>query len=139
MSLYGCVRLKARLGVHITIVSGLCVMAAFTSAGVLAFVPWVVVLWSARHPNISRFLQILRGAWAIHPPPTHPLSHESCRTHRTSILRATHAHPHFCQKHWLLGFCVIWVCISSSSRTSSEERRQIEPSWSERIHITCIS
>ena len=59
---------------------------------------------SAQHPQIPRFLQIFRGIW---PMPLPLLSHTALalfaqRTRIPASARST-------------GFCVIWVCISSSS------------------------
>jgi len=55
----------------------------------------------------TSFARILTNA----PPPHDTL--------RTCFVCATHAHSHFCPQHWLL-FCVIWVCISSSSSSNRE-------------------
>jgi len=66
-----------------------------------------IVLRSAQHPQIPRFLQIFRGIW---PMPLSLLNHSalvlfSQRTRIPTSARST-------------GFCAIWVCISSSSSSS---------------------
>ena len=63
-----------------------------------------IVLRSAQHPQIPRFLQIFRGIW---PMPLSLLNHSALalfaqRTHIPASARS-------------IGFCAIWVCISSSS------------------------
>ena len=65
-----------------------------------------VVLRSAKHPQIPRFLQIFRGIW---PMPLFLLNHSALAlfAQRTSIPTSARS----------TGFCVIWVCISSSSRS----------------------
>ena len=68
-----------------------------------------IVLRSAQHPQIPRFLQIFRGIW---PMPLSLLNHTALvlfvqRTRIPTSARST-------------GFCAIWVCISSSSSSSSK-------------------
>jgi hypothetical protein len=53
---------------------------------------------SAQHPQIPRFLQIFRGIWPMHL---------SLLNHSAIAL--------FVQRARSIGFCAIWVCISSSS------------------------
>jgi len=62
-----------------------------------------IVLRSAQHPQIPRFLQIFRGIW---PMPLSLLDHSALAlfAQRTRIPTARSA-----------GFCAIWVRISSSS------------------------
>jgi len=55
-----------------------------------------IVLWSAQHPQIPRFLQFFRGIW---PMPLSLLNHSALAL---SFFCSTHAHCHFCPQHWLL-------------------------------------
>ena len=66
-----------------------------------------IVLRSAQHPQIPRFLQIFRGIW---PMPLSLLNHSelSLFAQRTRIPTSSRS----------IGLCVIWVCISSSSSSS---------------------
>ena len=63
-----------------------------------------IVLRNAQHPQIPRFLQIFRGIW---PMPLSLVNHSALTlfAQRTRI-------PTFTRS---IGFCAIWVCISSSS------------------------
>ena len=65
-----------------------------------------IVLRSAQHPQIPRFLQIFRGIW---PMPLSLLNHSALAlfAQRTRIPTSARS----------IGFCAIWiwVCISSSS------------------------
>jgi len=63
-----------------------------------------IVQRSAQHPQILRFLQFFRGIW---PKPVSPLIHSALAlfAQRTRIPTSAHS----------IGFCAIWVCISSSS------------------------
>ena len=74
-----------------------------------------IVLRSVQHPQIPRFLQIFRGIW---PMPLSLLSHSALAlfAQRTRIPTSARS----------IGFCAIWVCISSSSSSSvpfSAQRR----------------
>jgi hypothetical protein len=64
----------------------------------------LIVLRSAQHPQIPRFLQIFRGIW---PMPLSLLNHSALAlfAQRTRIPTSARS----------IGFCAIWVCISSSS------------------------
>jgi len=64
-----------------------------------------IVLRSAQHPQIPRFLQIFEGIW---PMPLSLLNYSALPlfAQRTCIPTSA-AHS--------IGFCAIWVCISSSS------------------------
>ena len=66
-----------------------------------------IVLRSAQHPQIPRFLQIFRGIW---PMPLSLLNHPALAlfAQRTRIPTSARS----------IGFCAIWVCISSSSSSS---------------------
>ena len=66
-----------------------------------------IVLRSAHHPQIPRFLQIFRGIW---PMPLSLLNHSALAlfAQRTRIPTSARS----------IGFCAIWVCISSSSSSS---------------------
>jgi hypothetical protein len=71
-----------------------------------------IVLRSAQHPQIPRFLQIFRGIW---PMPLSLLNHSALalfvqRTRIPTSARST-------------GFCAIWVCISSSSSSKCTNER----------------
>jgi len=68
------------------------------------------VLRSAQHPQIPRFLQIFRGIW---PMPLSLLNHSALAlfTQRTRIPTSARS----------IGFCVIWVCISSDSSSIGKE------------------
>ena len=63
-----------------------------------------IVLRSAQHPQIPRFLQIFRGIW---PMPLSLLNHSTLAlfAQRTRIPATARS----------IGFCAIWVCFSSSS------------------------
>ena len=63
-----------------------------------------IVLRSAQHPRIPRFLQISREVW---PMPLSLLNHSALAlfAQRTRIPTSARS----------IGFCAIWVCISSSS------------------------
>jgi hypothetical protein len=63
-----------------------------------------IVLRSAQHPQIPRFLQIFRGIW---PMPLSLLNHSALAllVQRTRIPTSARS----------IGFCAIWVYISSSS------------------------
>ena len=73
-----------------------------------AFLP--IVLRSAQHPQIPRYLQIFRGIW---PMPLSLLNHSALAlfAQRTRI-------PTFARS---IGFCAIWVCISLSSSSGDFE------------------
>ena len=64
-----------------------------------------IVLRSAQHPQIPRFLQIFRGIW---PMPLSLLNHSELAlfAQRTRIPTSARS----------IGFYVIWVCFSSSSK-----------------------
>ena len=64
----------------------------------------LIVLWSAQHPQIPRFLQIFRGIW---PMPLSLLNHSALALFAKRTRIPTSARS--------IGFCAIWVCISSSS------------------------
>ena len=66
------------------------------------------VLRSAQHPQIPRFLQIFRGIWSM---PLSLLNHSALAlfAQRTRIPTSARS----------IGFCAIWVCISSSSSSIS--------------------
>ena len=66
----------------------------------------LIVLRSAQHPQIPRFLQIFRGIW---PMPFSLLNHSALAlfAQRTRIPTTARS----------IGFCAIRVCISSSSST----------------------
>ena len=61
-----------------------------------------IVLRSAQHPQIPRFLQIFQGIW---PMPLSLLNHSALAlfAQRTRIPTSARG----------IGFCAIWVCISS--------------------------
>ena len=63
-----------------------------------------IVLRSAQHPQIPRFLQIFRGIW---PMPLSLLNHSALALFAKRTRIPTSARS--------IGFCAIWVCISSSS------------------------
>jgi len=63
-----------------------------------------IVLRSAQHPQIPRFMQIFRGIW---PMPLSLLNHSALALFAQRTRISTSAHS--------IGFCTIWVCISSSS------------------------
>ena len=63
-----------------------------------------ITLRSAQHPQIPRFLQIFRGIWPM------PIS---LRSHSALALFAQRARIPASARS--IGFCAIWVCISSSS------------------------
>ena len=63
-----------------------------------------IVLRSAQHPRIPRFLQIFRGVW---PMPLSLLNHSALALFAQRTRISTSARS--------IGFCAIWVCISSSS------------------------
>ena len=69
-----------------------------------------IVLRSAQHPQIPRFLQIFRGIW---PMPLSLLNHSALAlfAQRTRIPTSARS----------IGFCAIWVCISSSSSSIPNE------------------
>ena len=71
-----------------------------------------IVLRSAQHPQIPRFLQIFRGIW---PMPLSLLNHPALAlfAQRTRIPTSARS----------IGFCAIWVCISSSSSSLYTEVR----------------
>ena len=64
-----------------------------------------IALRSAQHPQIPRFLQIFLGIW---PMPLSLLNHSALAlfAQRTRIPTSARS----------IGFCAIWVCISSSSQ-----------------------
>ena len=66
--------------------------------------PLFIVRRSAQHPQKPRFLQIFRGIW---PLPLSLLNHSALAlfAQRTRI-------PTYSR---IIGFCAIWVCVSSSS------------------------
>jgi len=64
----------------------------------------ILVLRSAQHPQIPRFLQIFRGIW---PMPLSLLNHSALALFAQRTRFPTSARS--------IGFCAIWVCISSSS------------------------
>ena len=68
----------------------------------------MVVLRSAQHPQIPRFWQIFRGTW---PMPLSLVNHSALALFAQCTRVPTSAHS--------IGVCVIWVCISSSSSSSS--------------------
>ena len=70
----------------------------------------LIVLRSAQHLQIPRFLQIFRGKW---PMPLPFLNHSALAlfAQRTRIPTSARS----------IGFCAIWVCISSSSSSSIEK------------------
>jgi len=76
-----------------------------------------IVLRSARHPQIPRFLQIFRGIW---PMPLSLLNHSALAlfAQRTRIPTSARS----------IGFCAISVCISSSS-SSIESLTKNFGSW----------
>jgi hypothetical protein len=63
-----------------------------------------IVLRNVQHPQISHFSQIFRGIW---PMPLSLLNHSALAlfAQRTRIPTSARS----------IGFCAIWVCISSSS------------------------
>ena len=65
-------------------------------------------LRSARYPQMPRFLQFLREFWPM-PLPLMIHSALALFAQRTRIPTSARS----------IGFCVIWVCISSSSSSSS--------------------
>jgi len=69
-----------------------------------------IVLRSAQLPQIPRFLQIFRGIW---PMLLSLLNHSALALFAQRTCVPTSARS--------IGFCVIWVCISSSSSSSSNE------------------
>ena len=62
----------------------------------------LIVLRSAQHPKIPRFLQIFRGIW---PMPLSLLNHSELSLFARRMRIPTSARS--------IGFCAIWVCISS--------------------------
>ena len=64
----------------------------------------LLFLWSARYPQMPRFLQFLREVWSM-PLPLMNHSALALFAQRTRIPTSARS----------IGFCVIWVCISSSS------------------------
>ena len=77
-----------------------------------------IVLRSAQHPQIPRFLQIFRGIW---PMPLSLLNHSALAlfAQRTRIPTSARS----------IGFCAIWVCISSSSCPSGHGIDDSGPKW----------
>ena len=71
-----------------------------------------IVLRSAQHLQIPRFLQIFRGIW---PMPLSHLNHSALAlfAQRTRIPTSARS----------IGFCAIWVCISSSSMQTTTCKR----------------
>ena len=71
----------------------------------------LLFLRSARYPQMPRFLQFLREFW---PMPLPLMMHSALVlfAQRTRIPTSARS----------IGFCVIWVCISSSSSSSSNSR-----------------
>ena len=67
-----------------------------------------IVLRSAQHPQIPRFLQFFRGIW---PMPLSLLNHSALALFAQRTRIPTSA----CS----IGFCAIWVCISSSSSSAN--------------------
>ena len=69
--------------------------------------PLFIVLRSVQHPQIPRFLQFFRRIW---PMPLSLLNHSALAlfAQRTRIPTSARS----------IGFCAIWVCISSSSGNS---------------------
>jgi len=63
-----------------------------------------ILLRSAQHPQIPRFLQIFRGIWPMALP---------LLNHSTLALFAQRTHIPTSSRS--ICFCAIWVCISSSS------------------------
>ena len=63
-----------------------------------------IVLRCAQHPQRPRFLQIFRGIW---PMPLSLLNHSALALFAQCTRIPTSARS--------IGFCAIWVCISSSS------------------------
>ena len=84
-----------------------------------------IVLRSAQHPKIPRFLQFFRGIW---PMPLSLLDHSALAlfAQRTRIPTSARS----------IGFCAIWVCISSSSSSSS---KTLSSSQSARLGLTSTS
>ena len=82
-----------------------------------------IVLRSAQHPQIPRFLHIFRGIW---PMPLSLLNHSALAlfAQRTRIPTSARS----------IGFCAIWVCISSSS--SKKGRRFLGNSWKKKVPKT---
>ena len=82
----------------------------------------ILVLRSAQHPQIPRFLQIFRGIW---PMPLSLLNHSALAlfAQRTRIPTSARS----------IGFCAIWVCISSSSSShwpnSSKNLQKARDLW----------
>ena len=84
----------------------------------------LVILRSAQHPQIPRFLQIFRIIW----PMLLPLLNHSALVlfaQRTRIPTSARS----------IGFCVIWVCVSSSSSSSSIPQQVSGSSGSKRPQI----
>ena len=78
-----------------------------------------IVLRSAQHPQIPRFLQIFRGIW---PMPLSLLSHSALAlfAQRTRIPTSARS----------IGFCAIWVVLVRGS-SSSSSRSQSPPGQTE--------
>ena len=73
-----------------------------------------VVLRSGQRPQIPRFLQIFRGIWPL-------LNHSALAlfAQRTRIPTSARS----------IGFCAIWVCISSSSSSNTNNNMQAGRLW----------
>ena len=69
-----------------------------------------IVLQGAQHPQIPRFLQYFRGIW---PMPLSLLNHPALALFAQHTRIPTSARS--------IGFCAIWVCISSSSSSRNGE------------------
>ena len=79
---------------------------------VLLYNSVVHVLRSAQHPQISCFLKFFRGIW---PMPLSLLNHSALVlfAQRTRIPTSARS----------IGFCAIWVCISSSSSSCASDKK----------------
>jgi len=76
-------------------------------------------LRSARYPQMPRFLQFLREFW---PMPLPLMIHSALVLFAQRTRIATSARS--------IGFCVIWVCISSSSSSFTNDEVSRFLSWS---------
>ena len=75
-----------------------------------------IVLRSAQHPQIPRFLQIFRGIW---PMPLSLLNH--------SALALFAQHTRIPTSARSIGFCAIWVCIRSRSSSGCGSESESGP------------
>jgi len=87
-----------------------------------------IVLRNAQHPQIPRFLQIFRGKW---PMPLSLLNH--------SALALFAQHTRIPTSARSIGFCAIWVCISSSSSFTTLAFQKPKPCSDRSLHANGVT